>query len=799
MNARDENIDRADSNSKRSVRQLRPPAIGQSSWQFTDNYELSNDHRLHATSRANPHYPRDTSDVALNYNTFLTPPSSRQNEFFKNEGASASSYFQLPSFKNNQYNPYGNPYGTTSANAVTEFTSPTVHTSFDLNDAQSHFKQPGKSPFSPAQQTFFPLVLNNGTPKSPPKVHSLGQTGSPAGDVDSLPENFSYYHIGNGAHIKNDQHRPIGSLHRPQGQTQQPQLQHQPKIPRPQPPIYFLDKPTKILSASTPKSNFVHISTVGGFLNNNPTGYSTFDTNYKKPKTRPATEKYDFVTHRPVYREPPAVHEQNDNAYYKLENTDASPYYNPLLTTQRTTPPPPATSPKTFFKEQPSFANFNLNAHKSPTPLYAYEVTTDDGKSNDNKQKDYILTQTPNIKDLSADKYNRPVTKTPPSDFKQFDIPVQTNKKRPSIIQGPQVGVDFDFNKFVYDIRESQQVAKPSPKYNTFARPIQPNTVVIKPQNKPSYSSVPKTKIETTTSNPDDYYYDVDEEEEEETKPTTAKKPSSSTKDDLTTTFRQTVIPASELTTKSVKTNIINYSQPNSVSSSPAYDSPAYKPKVPKEQEDYYEYEDEDDEENDYKMPPQNVSKFMPMSETAAPRPHLVTTSKPLISSYSPLTTSPTTKKYSSNFNRQYYSKPGADNIPRYLNQSTLRPYTVRTRSKTTNLPVDVPLKATKAPKTHIKLTTPTTTTKAPSTKLQTTSTPKTYTIRTNKNNNSNNENNNGKGHENQEQSNRWKQQLTKAQKSQRPNALKKNLWELDERLPNRYSINKIRKLPFLN
>lgn len=696
---RDENIDRIDSsidNGKRSVRQLRPPppSIGQTSWQYTDNYELSNDHRLHSTSRANAqaHFPRDT-DVSVNYNTFLTPPATRSNEFFKNDGTSTA-FFQLPSFNNkqnhnNQYNPYGNPYGSTSANAVTEFSSPTVHTSFDLNDAT--FKQSGKNFVSPSQQSFFPLVLNNGTPKSPPKVHNGGHTSSPAGDVDSLPENFSYYHIGNGVQIKNEQHRPIGGAHRPQNL---PYIQ-QPKIPRPQPPIYFLDKPTKILSASTPKSHFVHISTVGGFLNNNPTGYSTVD-NFKKPKSRPATEKYDFVTHRPVFREPPAVHEQNDNTYYKIENTDVSPFYNPL-TTQRSTPPTPTTSPKTYYSKESTFSSFNHNPHKSQSPLYSYEVTTDDFKSNDNKNKGFYLTQTDNSKNL--DKYNRPTTKLPPVDFKQFDIPTSP-KKRPSIIAaGPTVGVDFDFNKFIYDIRESQQIPKPSPEYNSFARPVKTDTVSsIKTQKPYSPVSSSKTKIETSTANPDDYYYDVDddekEREEENLKVTTIKKPSSShieTSDDITTTFRQTVVPASEHSTKSVKTNIIN--------SSPNYD-PTYKSKVPKDQEDYYEYEDDDDE-IDYKSPPQNVSKFMPMSETAAPRPHSVTTLRPSFSTQPSLTTTAvTTKKYSSNFNRQYHSKPNSDasssvppynefpgdvlqivkqkeqsTIPRYLNQSTLRPY----------------------------------------------------------------------------------------------------------------------------
>lgn len=826
-------------NGKRTVRQLRPlPPIGP--WPFADNFDLPNDHRLHSTSRAahpqpqSGHFPRDTELSSVNYNTFLTPPggNSRSNDFFKNDG-SASSYYHLPSFsKQNEYNPYGNPYGnykSSGANAVTEFNSPkpyTLHTTFDVGDAQTHFK-PSKLV---SQQPFYPLVQNNGVPQSAKHVqkphNSALSSSSSAGDVDSLPENFSYYHMSNGVQIKQElnrhQHTP---QHQHQHQQQQIQQQIQ-KIPHPQPPIYYLDKPQKILSASTPKTHYVHISTVGGFLNNNPTAFASI--NQKKPKNRPNSEKYNDFTHRPVYREPATVHENNQNnniysnSYSVQENTDISPYYNPIVTQRPTiaapAPAPVVTSPKALFNNELPFSNFDQN--KSPKPLYSYEVTTDDVKSSE-KNKGFYITQS--VKDTSVEKLTRPSIKVQTHESKiPYDAPllIGGQKNRPAIV-GPQVGVNFDFNKFVYDIRESQHQPKPTPKY-AIARPIQPETIVIRPNNN---KPIPK-KIQTTTSSPDDYYYDVDEEEP---LTTTAKRPAPA-KEHLTTTPKHSTSTLVGFTTKAVKTNLISgFSQPHSVSTPQTYET-TYKEKDPKYEEDYYEYDDEDDA-TEIKMPPQNVSKFMPMSETAAPRPYLTTVKSLTIVTQRPLTTpttkATTTKKYSTTFERQPYTKSRTETTtssipaiikfpddvfqgvrsnpnehtehPRYLNQSTLRPYTSRTRSKATNL--IGPVKPSKAPKMHIKTTSKTTST----TKLQTThstettktttpttSTPKTktFTIRAKHNyNNVKGQQHSQSQSQSQPQStnlNRWKQ-ANKSQKAQRTNALKKNLWELDERLPNRY------------
>lgn len=825
---------------KRTVRQLRsplppPPPIG-SPWPFGENFGIPNN-RLLATSRANSGQLQRGAELNVNYNTFLTPPgNARSNDFYKNDGSPSSSFFQLPfNSKPNEYNPYGNPFGPLRSpppNAVTEFNSPkpyTVHTTFDLGDAQSSFKPSPKPNFSP-HQTFFP-----NTQKSAPKQHS----SSSAGDIDSLPENFAYYHTGNGAQIKTEFTRP-----RPNPQYQEQAFQHQQaNIAQPRPPIYFLDKPTKYPQlATTPKSHYGFVSTVGGFLNNNPTAFTGTDNNNKQQKIRPSTEKYDIISHRPALREPAAVQE-HQNSFYNIDNTDVSPYYNPL-TTQRTTPGPVvASSIKSYFNNNDlKYSNFDQNTSlKSQKPLYSYEVTTDGLKRPIEKTNGFLNTQTP--KESSVEKYTRPSIKHQAHlhGQKEYEQPTVTEaklQKRPSFV-GPQVGIDFDFNKFVYNIRESQQsqIPKATPKYNTIARPVQPDTVIIRPQSKPKV-------VQTTTPNPDDYYYDVDDEEvedEEERLSTTPQKPSyipnASDRPSANTSKHSTTTQGIQ-TVKSVKANVVNtgYSHPSGISTPQTYVT-TFSFKDPTDQDDYYEYEDEE-----YQAPPKNVSKFMPMSETAAPRPHQLTTKRPIIYTQKPLVSSTTTKKYATTYKSDNYYNDKEDettstvpsiikfpedifqgvrpihhqnnqhtDIPRYLNQSTLRPYTLRTRNK----PTESVVKVTKAPKMYIKTTTTakhpsissklTTENERETTTIVTTSTPKTKTFSIRAKHNYSNNNNNDKGQKqqlpkkpqtqsqsttNSNNNNQWKQSnkgQNSQQQQQRPNALKKNLWELDERLPNRY------------
>lgn len=153
--------------------------------------------------------------------------------------------------------------------------------------------------------------------------------------------------------------------------------------------------------------------------------------------------------------------------------------------------------------------------------------------------------------------------------------------------------------------------------------------------------------------------------------------------------------------------------------------------------DDEYYYDDDDDDI--IRSPPAIKSQFIPLSETMAPRPQTT----PSYRNSSHHTHFPflqhTTPSSDSVFNRNHQTatipsfitfpkdifqdiKP-LNNIQRYLNHSTLRPYTKRTR-----------LGSTSAPEFTTLLTTTSTTTTLPPTTAQTsTTTRKIYTIRPNR------------------------------------------------------------------
>ena len=171
------------------------------------------------------------------------------------------------------------------------------------------------------------------------------------------------------------------------------------------------------------------------------------------------------------------------------------------------------------------------------------------------------------------------------------------------------------------------------------------------------------------------------------------------------------------------------------------------------EDEDEYYEDDEDDDEYQYRYPV-NKSKYTPMTETMAPRPMLnLTTPKPpgavsgnLYYNYETTTWRPVTvTTYSQGstsdippiikFPEDVFQgiKPLGD-VPRYLNKSTLRPYTIRQRLRPTvvqhnHLEENVPSERVRISTTTT--TTTTTTTRPPPT--TTTTTPRYYptTVRT--------------------------------------------------------------------
>lgn len=731
-----ERIDRGEGNEgKRKVRQLRPPPIGQTSWQFQNGFNLPNiRHEPQSSALGSERgFARDQG-LSLNYNPFLVPPSDRANQFFKNGGS--NEFFHLSQF-GNSYQPVGKK--AAQSNAVTEFNSHkpfTVHTSFGLDDVPTQYSgKHNKDEYTNDQ--FYPVV--------PQKSHAPIRANG-----DSLPDNFSYYHIGNagGTGSERDSFQP-----RPTKQPQQQPQQQAPRLPQPQAPIYYLNKPAKVLSASTPKNHYIQFSTVGGFFNNNPTAFAPIE-NPKKQKHRPSTEKYDYVTHRPIYREPAPVPLRgepniNDNSHYEIVDVD-QPYIRPNAAHR------PTSTPSNPFYDKDVAEIANESEKNVPTKLYTYRVTTEEIKIPlPNKNKGFYITQNskPNEGNVKVgSKLNIGQPAAPPKQH--------SSSKRPS-------QQDITANKFIEDIRDSQRTQNSKPKQqhlNDFAAP-----------NKVSTSTVQNYKPETTTLDDGDYYY---YDNDEETKPPTTKK--RPVEVDHTTyridqRYTPTTVKTTTTTSPKMPQNIrINQFEP--------------KPRPPKIQpltQEYFEY-DEDDEYDDngatddgnefkYKLPPMNVSKFMPMSETAAPRPAYMTTttSRPKLSSTTHKYTTPAYKKPHSTKSHVSSVVPAIIKFPEDIFQGvrtvhdhdsnnatrTQRPYTVRTPAKTTNLPSKLYTLMTKIPLTR--------TTETPTTTTVTLS--KTYRPYT----------------KTRGQDNSNPNRFTKG--SKRPTSLKKHLWELDERLPNRY------------
>lgn len=709
---------------KRKVRQLRPPPLGQPAWEYKNNYELTNIHRTPQSSEliSDPVFGRDQGISNINYNPFLVPPSSRPRQIFKNGGS--NDFVQI--------SPFGNTYTSgkgAKSNAVTELNSHkpfTVHTSFELDDAQAQYneKNSAKEGFT-THDTFYQL-------DSPKPLKPLRPTAI------NMPDNFSYYHIGNtGSKTERDSFK-----HR---LTQQP-LQQTASLIQPQVPIYYVNKPSKLHSASTPKNHYIQFSTVGGFFNNNPTAFTPIAP-HKNQKNILSAEKYGIVTHRPVYRDsvfaPVLEPFLNDDLNYEIRNVD-QPYFR-----QSAVRRPISTS-----SNPPYFKGGEINGNDTPSSLFTYHVTTDDTKIPlQNKSKGFYVTH--NSKGNSA---NVKVVATKQA-FEHSVSPEKQNStgERPS-------GPDITANKFNEANRESQR------------------TQITKPKQVSHFRTPPNDETASILNAEDYYYYDNDEE----IMPTTIKKRPIEV-DHTTYRIDQRYTP----TTKSTKPTTSE--APNSFSDQSNIKKKQYEtitgPQKNQLPQEYFEYDEDDDYDGEYefkyKLPPVNVSKFMPMSETAAPRPAymITTTSRPMLSSTS-------RKHLTPSYTRNYITKqpvssivppiikfpeeifqgvrPMYDldsNVPRYLNQSTLRPYTVRTRSQTTEMPSKTYKLLTKIPQT----TTRTTETTTPKTTI---TTGKAYSFRPNtKTRGQNNSNLN---------------RLTKA--SMRPNSLKKHLWELDERLPNRYT-----------
>lgn len=194
---------------------------------------------------------------------------------------------------------------------------------------------------------------------------------------------------------------------------------------------------------------------------------------------------------------------------------------------------------------------------------------------------------------------------------------------------------------------------------------------------------------------------------------------------------------------KLVQNEIPKYIKDNPIEPNQEYDDD--------DSDEYYdEYEDEDDE---YVPPSPQINAYRPASETAAPRVITTTTSRPMRPStpygglvndvsYRQTTTTTTTPRPSTTdrssippiikFPDDPFQNYKIGTFPRYLNKSTLRPYTVRQRIRPTIVPTpqdDMTFDHKNTKKISVSTTpsTPVTTTRKTTRKI--------YTVRPNRGN----------------------------------------------------------------
>lgn len=453
---------------------------------------------------------------------------------------------------------------------------------------------------------------------------------------------------------------------------------------------------------TTTKNPFYSYS--GNFYNTQPTKPVTTTNQYRVPEIKSNAA--------PIY--------ESGNNFFNYNYQTVSPKYytttqSPIKTstTERITP--------NFFNNNYFHGNVFLenlgNALKKIPSAHNYQVV------HDMKKVNYVP-------ETTTKNYGFYIT-TP--------TPVQTTKKPEKNLFS---NFNFDFDKFVKGIRDTH-IAHVDPEFMEKLNEMKENSKNIsssfinkstpRPFQSTPYKHIYTTTKTTTTTTPsslDEYYYDDEEEEEE-----IIRKP---VKPKISSVIRQNGNKPYD----GFSNNVVP--QSNSGKDDEEYD------------EDEYYY---DDEEFDIKHPPPSKSKFSPMTETMSPKLNRTSVTRPTQFLIERTTEMPTTSSSIPpiiTFPQDIFQnlRP-VDTLPRYLNKSTLRPYTVRQRIR----PTEIIQTTTDYPSTILtqSTTTTTTTTTAPMT------TRKTYTIRPNRN----------RGNL------RWK--TTKKTKNIDDGQL-----ELDEKLPNR-------------
>lgn len=660
----------------RTARQLRPPPIAASPWsQYADSDQRNN------------HF-----QPAASFNRFPGTPQLQHSS--GNNGNTANRYYKDNS-NANDFHPLVNLYS--HGNSVSDLPK---HPTYTLtNGASNNFRpyeerererERERDQLRPKEFDYFPTNYKTTTKSTPAAAQfapvsyhqsGLSQPLNNHNNAENLPDNFSFFHQSD-KNAKNPSERDHRKINPPEYSNKVPNV--------------------SILPNATPKNHFISFSTVGGFFNNHPstTPAANFD-NYKN--------KY-----RTNYNQ---ANNGNGAAQPSFENVDSNRFnsYYP------TTPKPPANY-YTVTNAQPveqldgDFYSAYMNQvqkNKSPA-FHDYEPhsTTTSPTVNTSPRPSYYISQLTEKTFLS------------PS-----ERPAQTAFHRPASLSstpGPVVGVDFDFNKFIERIRQDQltnlKVGLETTTRSRFSDDGSSSAVTLStklnalpsgtlnrhrddPMQYPTKPSVQPNKFFTTktvtTLGSEEYYYDDDEDEETTT--TSGRPPTRPPTTTTTTTrapkgYEQFIksIPKPVTKLQPIVGTAASAEKPDDVNVDDGGDD---------DDDDEYYY---DDDEYDFHVPPPN--KYMPMSETRSPRPttpypgprsppsrppahtdpnSFGVTQRPVFGTRTDVTTSTTTTPVPPaiiQFPKDIFQDlQPIGTLPRYLNNATLRPYTIRTRLLNTN------------------------------------------------------------------------------------------------------------------
>lgn len=547
--------------------------------------------------------------------------------------------------------------------------------------------------------------------------------------------------------------------------------------------------PKHVYKYETTKNPFIAFSTVGGFFNNinKNNNHITQPTPAASAHTA-STSNFRNQEIGKIQKPKPSSSPLYDTQTYfnYFDKTHNNGYYNPTTLTTPPPPPPTTTTPTTteraspnfpdnsFYSNNPYVSNYNF---RQPSTLFSYSI----GDQNSEKQYPTTTPLVITTRKTYSSYPTWPETTTSPSPRHGYYI---TKSTTTTTTHRPDVFSNLDFDRFVDDIRDTH-LTQVDPNLSYKLQKIRDGernaSVITKSTPRPFSSTfgIPSKRPVQQYTTADDEYYDDDDDDEsyDNTKPQTTK-----------TTY---VKPFNSFVGNSIQSN------PNQYKQSSTYNKNTVGNSVNSADDDEYyydddEYEDDDDDdvsnddrENKYQIPT-NKSKFMPMTETMAPKPansYYATSTRPTFShSHLPYSTPSTvTIPPIITFPEDDIFKMIKPHYPRYLNQSTLRPYTMRTRIRPTLPPTTEHLttQTSRTTTTTIPTTTTTQSTTTTTTTFRTTTaqppsrktTPrKVYTVRPNR----------GRG-----TPQRWKTTTTK-----RPHltnsSSNNNNWELDENLLNR-------------